>query len=81
MNNDQEGSVSSAVYKYDTSTNAAFFKKNLPDSIAKYINFGKFIIKKVFLLKILTYKSHQESFYRLQLKQNRLDDFFWRTIC
>ena len=24
-NNDQEESVSSAVYKYDTSTNAAFF--------------------------------------------------------
>ena len=30
MNNDQEESVSSAVYKYDTSTNAAFFE-NFPD--------------------------------------------------
>ena len=30
MNNDQEESVSSAVYKYDTSTNAAFFA-NFPD--------------------------------------------------
>ena len=30
MDNDQEESVSSAVYKYDTSTNAAFFK-NYPD--------------------------------------------------
>ena len=47
MNNDQEESVSSAVYKYDTSTNAAFFK-NLPDSIAKDINVDKFIIKKNF---------------------------------
>ena len=26
MNNDQEESVSSAVYKYDISTNAAFFE-------------------------------------------------------
>ena len=46
MNNDQEESVSSAVYKYDTSTNAAFFE-NLPDSIAKDINVNKFIIKKI----------------------------------
>ena len=30
MNNDQEESVSSAVYKYDTSTIAAFFE-NFPD--------------------------------------------------
>ena len=30
MNNDQEESVSSAVYKYDTSTNTAFFE-NFPD--------------------------------------------------
>ena len=30
INNDQEESVSSAVYKYDTSTNAAFFE-NFPD--------------------------------------------------
>ena len=30
MNNDQEESVSSAVYKYDTSINAAF-SENFPD--------------------------------------------------
>ena len=30
MNNDQEESVSSTVYKYDTRTNAAFFEK-FPD--------------------------------------------------
>ena len=30
MNNDQEESVSSAVYKYETSTSAAFFE-NFPD--------------------------------------------------
>ena len=30
MNNDQEESVSSAVYKYDTSTDTAFFE-NFPD--------------------------------------------------
>ena len=29
INNDQEESVSSAVYKYDTSTNAAFFENFL----------------------------------------------------
>ena len=46
MNNDQEGSVSSAVYKYDTSTNAAFLKISL--TIEKDINVGKFIIKKFF---------------------------------
>ena len=56
INNDQEESVSSAVYKYDTSTNVAFF--NLPDSIAKDINVGKFIIKKFFFYTIITYKSH-----------------------
>ena len=44
MNNDQEESVSTVVHKYDTSTNAAFFL-NLPNSIAKGINVGKFIIK------------------------------------
>ena len=46
MNNDQEESVSSAVYKHDTSTNAAFFENSL--TIVKDINVGKFIIKKVF---------------------------------
>ena len=35
MNNDQEESVSSAVYKYDTSTNAAFFEK-FPDYCEGY---------------------------------------------
>ena len=47
VNNDREQSVSSTVYKYDTSTNATFFE-NLPDSIAKDINVDKFIIKKFF---------------------------------
>ena len=46
MNNDQEESVSSAVYKYDTSTIVAFLKISL--TIAMDINVGKFIIKKFF---------------------------------
>ena len=35
MNNDQEESVSSAVYKFDTSTNAAFFE-NFPNYCEGY---------------------------------------------
>ena len=36
--------MSSAAYKYDTSTNAAFLKISL--TIAKDINLGKVVIKK-----------------------------------
>ena len=46
--NDQEESVSSAVYKYDTSTNAAFFE-NFPDYPEGYQCWYVYY-KKVFLL-------------------------------